>query len=118
MLRESEKMNPDIKKKFTEALRSGDYIQGQGALRRPKMDGTYEWCCLGVLCDLHQKAVGEKTWTATGYYNELSALPPVVGQWAGLSSANPIIRETNLIRMNDMTKLSFNSIADLIDTYL
>ena len=39
-------MNIDVKRRWIEALRSGQYRQGAGYLRAT--DGT--WCCLGVLC--------------------------------------------------------------------
>lgn len=44
-------MNPYVKALWVDALRSGDYDQGQGLLR--EVDGGY--CCLGVLCDLAVK---------------------------------------------------------------
>lgn len=49
-------MNSDIKKLWIAALLSGEYTQGRKVLRGA--DDTY--CCLGVLCDLHRKAVGGK----------------------------------------------------------
>ena len=39
-------MNPEIKKKWVEALRSGKFKQGKGALYK----STSGYCCLGVLC--------------------------------------------------------------------
>lgn len=42
-------LNPEFKKKWVEALRSGEYKQGQGALHRADED-TY--CCLGVACKI------------------------------------------------------------------
>jgi hypothetical protein len=44
-------MNPEIKASWVEALRSEEYKQGANALHR---NGTF--CCLGVLCDLAEKA--------------------------------------------------------------
>jgi len=41
-------MNPDIKKQWVEALRSGRFIQTDGMLR----DMESKFCCLGVLCDI------------------------------------------------------------------
>lgn len=41
-------MNPEIKAKWVEALRSGKYKQTRNALR--KSDNRF--CCLGVLCDI------------------------------------------------------------------
>jgi hypothetical protein len=43
-------MNPQIKEKWIDALRSNEYKQTQGYLHTS--DG---YCCLGVLCDLYAK---------------------------------------------------------------
>jgi hypothetical protein len=43
------KMNPEIKTRWIEALRSGDYKQGKSILHNIYTD---EFCCLGVLCDI------------------------------------------------------------------
>ena len=43
-------MNPEVKKKWTSALRNGEYTQARNALTT---DGSF--CCLGVLCDLYIK---------------------------------------------------------------
>lgn len=40
-------MKADLKAKWIEALRSGEYEQASGQLR---LDGAY--CCLGVLCEV------------------------------------------------------------------
>ena len=56
-------MNKDIKTLWVAALRSGDYEQAQGVLKR---DGGF--CCLGVLCDLHSKQY-ERKWY-NGSYSE------------------------------------------------
>lgn len=42
-------MNPEIKTKWLEALRSRKYTQGTDYLR-----GNGKYCCLGVLCDVVQ----------------------------------------------------------------
>lgn len=42
-------MKKEIAMRWIEALRSGKYMQGKGRLR-----SFYdEFCCLGVLCNLH-----------------------------------------------------------------
>ena len=41
-------MNPELKEKWLKALRSGEYMQGIGALR----DVNDQYCCLGVLADV------------------------------------------------------------------
>lgn len=40
-------MNPELKKKWVDALRSGEYKQGKGIL-----NGERGFCCLGVLCEV------------------------------------------------------------------
>jgi hypothetical protein len=44
-------MNAVIKQRWLAALRSGEYKQGQHALRSDDGDER-RYCCLGVLCDL------------------------------------------------------------------
>lgn len=43
-------MDAQLKAKWVEALRSGDYQQGMNYLRRGN-----SFCCLGVLCDISQR---------------------------------------------------------------
>lgn len=83
-------MDQRIKELWIEALTSGEYKQGRRLLHN--IDN--EFCCLGVLCDLHSKETGEK-WMQpalfhdhTGHrYNGYSGiLPDVVMEWAGLDS--------------------------------
>lgn len=59
-------MDKKLKDKWVKALRSGDYLQGRGALKvtlqagdtnpcnrgRAVKERTETFCCLGVLCDL------------------------------------------------------------------
>ncbi len=51
-------MDPELKKKWVAALRSGEYKQGRNRLHR-KVDNSF--CCLGVLCEVagYQKEEGE-----------------------------------------------------------
>jgi hypothetical protein len=51
-------MKPDIKQKWVNDLKSGEYKKGKGYLHK---EDTY--CCLGVLCDLYQKETGQGAWT-------------------------------------------------------
>lgn len=44
------KLRPEIKERWLKALRSGNYIQGQGCLR--KNEDPNKFCCLGVLADI------------------------------------------------------------------
>ena len=94
-------MNQEIKAKWVNALRSGDYEQGQGALKNP--DGQY--CCLGVLCDLYDKHRmeefgAESSWavdtvslneyiSVLGDRTEVGVPSNEVVDWAGLPDNNP-----------------------------
>ncbi len=61
-------MKDEIKKLWTEALRSGEYKQGSGFLRKEN-----NFCCLGVLTDLFLKENSDKgSW---GDYDEKSGNP-------------------------------------------
>ncbi|WP_086846945.1 hypothetical protein [Amycolatopsis kentuckyensis] len=111
-------MNPGIKRRWVEALRSGDYRQGTGQLSRDD-----KFCCLGVLCDVAVKSgvtVSTKTDDrSTGYDNSFVFLPPRVQEWAGLPENDPNIAVANtwLSSLND-DGASFAEIADLIDEHL
>lgn len=113
-------MNTEIKKKWLEALRSGKYEQGKKHLRS---NGTDQFCCLGVLCDLHQKETGELDWREPNqffpyivYGNDGStAYPPdVVDIWSEFYFASGM---TIVSGMNDSGK-SFSEIADWIEENL
>lgn len=106
-------MNPEIKAKWLEALRSGKYQQTTGVLRRGD-----SYCCLGVLCDLSV----EGSWstlpegdcylfvtTKEGKPN-CSVLPDAVATETKL----PLTEQGRLASMNDRGK-SFEQIANWIE---
>ena len=51
----TDRMNPEIKTAWVEALRSDEYEQGTDMLVQWE-SGDLAYCCLGVLCDLAVKA--------------------------------------------------------------
>ena len=109
-------MNPEIRARWTAALRSGDYQRGSGYLH------TWDdrFCCLGVLCDLAVKAGVVKRSQAAAvtmhrYDDAGHYLPPAVQDWAGLRTENPAVPGVGLLsNMND-DGCSFAQIADAID---
>lgn len=120
-------MDQEVKAKWVAALRSGDYIQGQGFLKTTDEHGA-KHCCLGVLCDL---AVLEGVTTAhevegdahrtTIYARGYDCFPPrEVWEWAGLGNDNPEVdipgqeEKRSLVDLNDSGK-SFSEIADRIE---
>lgn len=124
-------MNPEIKKDWVEALRSGEYAQGKCSLRTDD-----EFCCLGVLSDLYCKATGYSPSVKiahrdgpTGalakqysYFDIVGTLPEAVADWAGLQD-NPrprtilISGKRTLAAAND-SGVSFETIASIIDREL
>jgi hypothetical protein len=125
------RMDPAVKEKWIEALRSGDYEQGKGAL---SIAGTY--CCLGVLCDLAVKdgvsiIVSEEE-SALGkgkvFYDGRADLPPKsVADWAfpghdrdkwTVDGLWHIDMDHHLPHLNDAQNWSFEQIADLVEQKL
>jgi hypothetical protein len=125
------KMNPEVRARWTAALRSGDYPQTTGALRRlPEQatDGTCEgYCCLGVLTDLWLKdgndelvpgdLVGDEETLASVWDDVEQMLSAPVAQWAGLGSSDPILAglDGHASLLNDDGEWTFDQIADAID---
>ena len=123
-------MNQEIKQRWIQALRSGEYKQGQGALHNYN-ENTF--CCLGVLCDLHAKETNtswvdypEENWRSDYLGNDIS-LPNKVIEWSGLEDHDPLInrklsplihRTLSLAMYNDEKGYSFDQLADLIEKHL
>lgn len=117
-------MNPEIRKQWTDALRSGEYKQARHNLRVTDESGTNSYCCLGVLCDLYIKAGNPETYQVEGETFDIweeCTLPVSVSEWAGLDGDNnPVLQDVNgEIHMasgwNDSSGGGFNKIADMID---
>lgn len=112
-------MNAEVKIKWLAALRSGEYKQGTGTLRRS--DDTY--CCLGVLCDIHSKET-QQPWVkdSASFYDYMgfsAGLCDTVKTWAELNYHNPTIidskeRAHSLAGLNDQGG-TFKEIANLIE---
>jgi hypothetical protein len=131
-------MNQDVKQKWITALRSGEYKQTGGRLRKGD-----SYCCLGVLTDLYDKDIKCHAWyEEDGQYGYASdgvtvqaTLPESVMKWADLDEPNPVVREdrkryfdkkleelgeqlTSLAYLNDDEGLDFNQLADIIEAQL
>lgn len=114
-------MNPQVKKKWIDALRSGHYKQGFEVLRYEE-DKTY--CCLGVLSDLYFQS-HQLEWD----YFPSEELPcNRVCKWAGIDSnptvitktikvGIPVVMKNSLAEFNDEGH-SFEEIANLIEEQL
>lgn len=111
-------LKPEIKRRWVEALRSGEYSQGQNELR-PSLDS---YCCLGVLCDLYAKDKAipwmtnkSKVFTMEGLSGHL---PLAVVDWASARQLSDLPNvAVVLVDMNDGGK-TFSEIADYIEEKL
>lgn len=111
-------MKQDVAKIWSEALRSGDYEQGQSVLCKI-IDGKKKWCCLGVLEDLAIKykidVKVEELSMGISYFDGVSGiLGPKVMEWSGIISRVGLYGESTLAIDNDKGK-TFAEIADIID---
>jgi hypothetical protein len=71
------KMDMEVKQKWVTALRSGEYVQGDGYLHNKKKD-TY--CCLGVLCAAMGAKWGEHEGSDGDVYSCGEYVPVLDGQ--------------------------------------
>ncbi len=124
-------MNPEIKARWVEALRSGEFQQGHQALHRAADKvGPERFCCLGVLCTLAVRAdvlpppqlveENELYQYGDGSQWEKAFLPQKVVDWAGLNSYSPYVGagyDQALSVLNDQGT-AFAEIADLIEEWL
>lgn len=118
------KMKPEVKKLWVDALRSGNYEQGQGFLRTT--DNKY--CCLGVLCDVSSFSLWKSNTAAHpvwAFDGAVTTLPLRVQRWAQLDTDNPVLvyegDDQTLVVLNDgdpSKSLTFEKIADLIEEQL
>lgn len=136
-------MNKQIKAEWVAALRSGEYKQGVQLLRQGD-----QFCCLGVLCDLHRKAHQNKgeddtvnNWFPTrnpemddapcfSYrYGNITSLPDAVSSWCGLQGCDPFVQRIVSSEDYDVTEngtlslfndngATFDQIADIIEEQL
>jgi hypothetical protein len=107
-------MDPEIKAKWIEALRSGKYKQARMALRRDD-----RFCCLGVLCDVAgatwEPFAGEPCATFPGIETRCAE---VLSDEAQNMLGLPFERHEQLWHMNDDEGRSFDEIADYIEANL
>jgi hypothetical protein len=126
-----ERMDPKVKAEWLTALRSGDYVQGVGALRYVShaIGKKPKHCCLGVLediCPLRKWVHNDFTTDLDGVSNlEGGVLSPTVRNWSGIGSrTGHILLGTDsegsnvnegLTDLNDSGLFTFDMIADIIE---
>lgn len=112
-------MDPELKGKWVDALRSGDYEQGRAQLR--SKDDTY--CCLGVLLDCIDGVDWElnDVEPGQGYLAEYGDYPrahlDLANLYLDLVGMDPL-DQGRLINLNDEDGAGFNEIASWIEENL
>lgn len=104
----------ELRKKWVEALRSGEYKQGRICLCN-----NNRYCCLGVLCDVagadfivYQHSSGVRQYE--GFCSQLSTR---LMERVGLSTPfGSFGYRKSLIELNDRDKKTFKEIADIIES--
>ncbi len=107
------KMNAELKQRWVDALRSGNYEQGHHALCNVEADGSKSYCCLGVLQDV----AGEVEFL----HLDDGGLRPKgfpSSEWMethGITDGGRKSTMYDLAQMNDSGGKSFREIADYIE---
>jgi len=124
-------MRKEIAKKWVAALLSREYEQARGYLHT-----EHGHCCLGVLCDLHQRETGDGEWRPWGsgdaghsqcYRDGLGidgeyTPPPGVLAWADMAEDPKVFfrhrlgnaMRAGIVNLND-GGYSFRELAELIE---
>ena len=121
-------MDKDIKTQWVGALRSGEYTQGLANLKRRDAEGETSHCCLGVLCELYDKATGDDAWESNtvslcgrlpyAHKGENHYPSDAVLEWASLWGDEFVNGGMeSLASLNDGGK-SFEEIANIIESSL
>ena len=123
------------RQEWIDALKSGDYLQGQQRLRQLNGDGEVEYCPWGVACELYRNHNPEEfqwsdfrddNWKSSGFRSRDPDLyvdpmhdsnshqyPPVKVVNFFIGDLNRIYSD-KIIEFNDEYELSFDEIAYLI----
>lgn len=120
--------NKDNIRKWVDALRSGQYHQGNGRLKYKDNDNVVKHCCLGVACEV---AIANGVEMDVDVYNYSSHdfksrfifdsnggdLPEKVQKWLGILTPDPVLSNFGTAtRLNDHMGYDFNDIANSIQS--
>jgi hypothetical protein len=123
-------MNPEVKRMWVDALRSGNYRQDQWVLRRNVPSDKPVCCALGVLCEIAVNAgvverycPDDRSLVMYGDGRAMKTLPREVMQWAGVRSSEVMLEdqdggEVSVSCLNDHENMSFEQIATIIEEQL
>jgi len=115
-------MKSSLARRWAAALESGEYQQTDGRLRN---GGNF--CCLGVLCNLHAQdhpEIAQDEDDPDSYLGADTDLPTLVKDWAGMACTGGAFSDAitdsegnyrhSLIELNDEAGYTFPEIAKVI----
>lgn len=121
-------MDPDLKRRWVEALRSGEYEQTTAALVRLPLEGANShpekdsFCCLGVLCEVAglERSDSGRSFrlpeeARMGGMSEL--IDSTLGAWRQIVGIDET-HQNDLMELNDVGRRSFAQIADYVERNL
>lgn len=112
------KMEPEVKSRWIEALRSRKFIQGTKRLSDPISNS---FCCLGVLCEIEKLEKQNLAHSVTYKYKDEDGKTSESETVVPFGFANKIklnyIKGEALASLNDC-EYSFEQIADIIEEYM
>lgn len=114
------KLDPKKKKQWIDALRSGEYEQGTGALCEKLKDGTYQFCCLGVYANEFISEPWEFKHNAAVFKHNTAVFKHGDGKYGTDLPSEEIPGEVqhDLIELNDDDLADFYMISNWIDENL
>jgi hypothetical protein len=88
-----------------DALESGKYRQGYGALSRVDVEGNRHDCCLGVACYVaNENGAGLVVETYNDHHFVIDGLDGLLSQkalkWYGFTSNNPVLKQRGHFTLN------------------
>jgi hypothetical protein len=108
-------------RRFVAALRSGRFTQGAQCLATLREDGGWDYCCLGVACEVAMEnglTLDVEVRNNRKRYDDCGVfLPASVVAFYGLYSDNPYLGEIGMSASsaNDDLRLPFGEIADAFE---
>lgn len=103
-----------FKRKWIEALRSGDYPRAKGELCKINEEtGKIGYCCLGVAGRVLGNTIKQLNDACLGHeHNKKQKVPYVINGY------NPVTRYLMILNDNDKRKAGFITISNWIEKYL
>lgn len=125
-------MDPERRAAWVAGLRSHEFEQGRNRLCDVPLDGPPAYCCLGVLCELaaredvlqrHATFGSQRYGNGGAYSTVMPPSTPEFAEWLGVTLGELgqwfVVYKDKVValsELNDILMLTFEQIADLIES--